>query len=82
MSEPQPSWQSDDLLPLQRSVLIAIRSYSERSGIAPTLREISDICGLSGPSAALIIVNQLAALNVIHRMPGIARGIRVVRGER
>lgn len=62
--------------PSQDKALEAIREFSERVGLPPTVRELGSLLGLSRTRAHQL-VNALAKAGRLQRMPGRARAVRV-----
>lgn len=62
----------------QKAVVAAIRQHVLAHGWAPTCRELSELFGWSGPSAAHQQIAWLVKKGWIERMPGSARALRVV----
>lgn len=62
----------------QLQVLDFIRSYIEQHGIAPSRREIMAGCGFNSVSQANVLVDALAELGRIKRLPSRARAIELV----
>ena len=66
----------------QARILEAIRRRIAEHGCSPTMRELVEVSGLRSTSAVVYQLSQLEAAGLIHRQPGLARGIVVVdRGE-
>jgi crossover junction endodeoxyribonuclease RusA len=60
------------------SILTFVRDFQARQGIAPTLREISDACGLRSTSVTSYYLGRLQRAGMIERRPGVARSIAIV----
>lgn len=63
----------------QRAVVDAIETSIRDNGWAPTMRELSDRFGWSGPSAAIAHIRYLERKGWLVRMPHQARAMRVVK---
>ena len=61
------------------AVLQAIAQYHAEKGYAPTLRELTALCGMSSVSVADYWLDKLERAGRIRRTRGIARSIVVVR---
>jgi SOS-response transcriptional repressor LexA len=59
----------------RQQVLQFVRRHIEEHGYAPTLRDICAACGISSTSAASYSVRALHERGLLHRTPGISRGI-------
>jgi repressor LexA len=59
-------------------VLALIESFIRENGCPPTVRELVDETGLSGPSAVHYHLTKLKAVGMIDWIPGKARTIRVL----
>lgn len=65
-----------DLTRRQRQVLAALRRLHERTGVAPTLREIGDEVGLASASSVFAHVRVLETRGLVERRPGSPRTLR------
>jgi repressor LexA len=65
-----------DLTRRQREVLTALRRLHDRSGVAPTLREIGAEVGLRSASSVVAHVRVLEARGLAERTPGCPRTLR------
>lgn len=65
-----------DLTRRQRQVLAALRRLHERTGVAPTLREIGDEVGLASASSVVAHVRVLETRGLVERRPGSPRTLR------
>jgi repressor LexA len=63
----------------QRRVIDAIDAAITENGYPPTMRELSDKFGWSGPSAALCHIRLLERKGWILRSPSQARAMKVVK---
>jgi len=61
----------------QRRCLDFVRSFIERHGYAPSLREISDGLGWAATNAAADMLGRLQAKGYLERAKGRARAIRL-----
>lgn len=61
--------------------LAFIRSYIDENALPPSRREIMEALGLKNPSSAQTRIDELVARGSITVMPGIPRGIRVMKTE-
>lgn len=66
------------LTPRQRVVLDAVKQFIADHGYAPTMRQLSDSFGWSGPAAARHHFMRLERKGWIARVPGAARAISVI----
>ena len=66
--------------PAAQALYDFIRRFSGEYGYAPTLREMQIGLGWSSPNSVTHYLNQLAAIGLIERDYGAARGIRLMRG--
>ncbi len=64
----------------QRRILEAIGRRIVEHGCCPTMRELVELSGLRSTSAVVYQLSQLEAAGLIHRQPGLARGIVVLDG--
>ncbi len=62
----------------QRRTLSELRRFINRRGFPPTLKELADILGISGPSVR-DQVNQLVRKGYVNRESRKARGLTVLR---
>lgn len=67
------------LTPRQADVLNFIRRHIKRRGFPPSFREIADFLGSESTNAASYHLNILEMKGWIKRVPGLSRGIRVMR---
>jgi repressor LexA len=70
------------LPPRQAAVFAFIQRAIREQGLPPTLPEIAAHFGFESVRAAAKHVEKLAAKGVIERLPGTARGIRLIQGPR
>jgi repressor LexA len=70
------------LPPRQAAVLAFIQREIREQGLPPTLPEIATEFGYESVRAAAKHVEKLAAKGAIERIPGTARGIRLIQGTR
>ena len=68
-----------ELTPTQAAVLAHISERIEADGLPPSQTEISRALGFKSVRAAQYHLDALEAIGAIERMPGRARGIRVLR---
>ncbi len=68
------------LAPRQAAVLLALREFTERVGIPPTLREIGEATGIGSTNGVMDHLKALEKKGYIQRLRCRARGIRLVRG--
>jgi len=68
------------LTPGQRKVFDFIKDYLTRKGFAPSLAEIAEGVGTTSRGSMHKQVKALAAVGVIHILPGRKRGIELVEG--
>ena len=66
------------LTPKQRVVLDAVKKYIADHGYAPTMRELADSFGWSGPAAARHHFTLIERKGWITRVPGAARAINLI----
>ena len=59
----------------QQTMLAFVRDYLREHGYAPSIREITDRCGISTTSVTDYNLHVLARRGFIRREPDIARGI-------
>jgi repressor LexA len=71
-----------DLTDTQQAILALISDRIERDGVPPSQTEIAAACGFRGVRAAQYHLEALEQAGAIQRMPGKARGIRVVHPDR
>jgi repressor LexA len=62
----------------QGEILEAIEELTQRNGYPPSIRELSDRCGLGGPSGAHRMVSTLQRKGFVGRSPGTSRGLSVL----
>jgi len=67
-----------DLTDTQQAILALIAERIERDGVPPSQTEIAHACGFKGVRAAQYHLEALEQAGAIQRIPGVARGIRVV----
>ena len=67
-----------DLTDTQQAILALIAERIERDGVPPSQTEIAHACGFKGVRAAQYHLDALEQAGAIQRIPGVARGIRVV----
>ncbi len=67
-----------DLTPTQQAILALIAERIEAEGMPPSQAEIARAFGFSGVRAAQYHLDALEAAGAIERVPGRARGIRVL----
>ncbi len=68
----------DEITSPQRRTLRELRRFTNRRGFPPTIQELADILGISGPSVR-DQVNQLVRKGYVKRESRKARGLTVVR---
>jgi repressor LexA len=71
-----------DLTDTQQAILALIAERIERDGVPPSQTEIAHACGFKGVRAAQYHLEALEQAGAIQRIPGKARGIRVVHPGR
>lgn len=71
-----------DLSDTQQAILALIAERIEAEGMPPSQAEIARAFGFSGVRAAQYHLDALEAAGVIERVPGRARGIRLLRAPR
>lgn len=71
-----------ELTDTQRAILALIAERIEAEGLPPSQAEIARAFGFKGVRAAQYHLEALAAAGAIERMPGRARGIRVLAAPR
>lgn len=69
------------LTPRQRDVLAFVVEHIERAGYPPTVREIARHFGFRSTRTAGEHLDKLAIKGALAITPGVARGIRVLRGR-
>jgi repressor LexA len=62
----------------QDKVLAFVRRFTDRHGYAPTMREVTEGCGLSSTSMASYNLAALERMGLIARAENVARGIVVL----
>src|SRR2546428_239353 len=62
----------------QAEILEAIEELTQRNGYPPSIRELSDRCGLGGPSGAHRMIGSLEGKGFVGRSPGTSRGLVVL----
>ncbi|MUV15115.1 transcriptional repressor LexA [Noviluteimonas gilva] len=67
-----------DLTDTQQAILALIVERIERDGLPPSQTEIAHACGFKGVRAAQYHLEALEQAGAIQRIPGVARGIRIV----
>ena len=67
-----------DLTDTQQAILALIAERIERDGLPPSQTEIAHACGFKGVRAAQYHLEALEQAGAIQRIPGVARGIRIV----
>ena len=67
-----------DLTDTQQAILALIAERIERDGVPPSQTEIAHACGFKGVRAAQYHLEALEQAGAIQRIPGVARGIRIV----
>ena len=67
-----------DLTDTQQAILALIAERIARDGMPPSQTEIANACGFKGVRAAQYHLEALESAGAIQRLPGKARGIRVV----
>ncbi len=72
---------ASQLTPRQREVLAFIEEHIDAHGYPPTGRELSDACGLGGPSGAQRMLQTLERKGFISRSPGRSRALALVHPE-
>jgi SOS-response transcriptional repressor LexA len=55
----------------------AIQRYIRQHGFGPTVREVALMAGTPSTSVANFYLDRLVQFDMIHRMPGISRGISI-----
>src|SRR3546814_919126 len=68
-----------DLTPTQREILALIVERIETEGMPPSQTEIARAFGFKGVRAAQYHLEALEAAGAIEKIPGRARGLRVLR---
>jgi len=63
----------------QAEILEQIELFTEANGYPPSSRELSDACGLGGPSGAHRMISVLEAKGFVERAHGQSRGLVVVQ---
>jgi repressor LexA len=71
-----------DLTDTQQAILALIAERIERDGVPPSQTEIAHACGFRGVRAAQYHLEALEQAGAIQRIPGKARGIRVMHPGR
>jgi repressor LexA len=71
-----------DLTDTQQAILALIADRIERDGVPPSQTEIAAACGFRGVRAAQYHLEALEQAGAIQRIPGKARGIRVMHPAR
>lgn len=66
------------LTPMQGRLLAFLRDYYERSGVMPTLSEMTEGLGLQGKSGAFRLLRGLEVRGHIRRMPNRNRAIELI----
>ncbi len=69
-----------ELTDTQQAILALIAERIERDGLPPSQTEIAHACGFKGVRAAQYHLEALEQAGAIQRIPGVARGIRIVDG--
>jgi repressor LexA len=59
------------------NILEFIRTFTEENGYSPTVREIQAGCNISSPSVVAYHIDRLERNDLITRVPGKARTIRI-----
>jgi len=67
------------LSPRRQQILGFIVAFINRRGYAPSVRDITEGCGISSSSVAQHHLNALEREGYIHRDRGISRSIRVTQ---
>src|SRR6478752_76846 len=67
-----------DLTETQQAILALIAERIERDGVPPSQTEIAHACGFKGVRAAQYHLEALEQAGAIQRIPGKARGLRIV----
>jgi len=67
-----------DLTDTQQAILALIAERIERDGVPPSQTEIAHACGFKGVRAAQYHLEALEQAGAIQRIPGKARGLRIV----
>ena len=70
-----------DLTDTQQAILALIAERIERDGVPPSQTEIAHAFGFKGVRAAQYHLEALESAGAIQRLPGKARGIRVVHPD-
>jgi SOS-response transcriptional repressor LexA len=66
----------------QQIVFDFIVSYKRKhDGVAPSLAEICDACGLKAKSHVSVILQQLHSCDLIRFKPGVSRSVQVIGGR-
>lgn len=68
--------------PRQRQALAAIRDFTVRMGMPPTVRELQSMLGLASSHGASEHLRLLLAKGLIERLPMRSRGIRLTAAGR
>lgn len=63
----------------QHEVLDTIRTYHDRTGYAPSIRELADLLGISGAATYRALV-RLRDAGAVDWDEGVARTLRVLEG--
>ena len=67
-----------DLTDTQQAILALIAERIERDGVPPSQTEIAHACGFKGVRAAQYHLEAMESAGAIQRLPGKARGIRIL----
>lgn len=71
------------LTPRQRDALDFIKTFDERHGFSPSVREVQLALGLSSTSGVIRILDGLQQRGAIRRLPRCVRSIAIIEtGER
>lgn len=71
-------WPTDGLTPVQRDMMLAIESYVDAFGCAPSLDNLADLMNRA-KSGVHRVVTDLEKRGYISRMPYHARSIEILR---
>lgn len=66
------------LTPRQKEALDFIKSFSERRGFSPSVREVQLALGLSSTSGVIRILDGLQQRGAIRRLPRCVRSIAII----
>ena len=69
------SYASNALTERQQTILRFVRGFIEENGFSPTIREITDGCGMRTTSVTSYNLDRLAEMGLLTRQPDKARSI-------